>query len=176
MIKRLREIAMHTGFLETGIIEVGALQYHAAVREICEENSCGNYGQSWACPPAVGTLEQSRERCGQYQRMMLFSGRYTIEDSFDCEGMTDSMIQFKKQVEQFDEQIKSYLDDYMLLSNEGCGRCKKCTWPDAPCRFENKLYHSIEGYGLMVSQLAEQAGINYNNGENTIAYFGALLF
>lgn len=29
---------------------------------------------------------------------------------------------------------------------------------------------------LPVSQLAEQAGINYNNGENTIAYFGALLF
>jgi hypothetical protein len=38
------------------------------------------------------------------------------------------------------------------------------------------LHHSIEGYGILVSELAKKAGVNYNNGENTITYFGSLLF
>lgn len=108
--------------------------------------------------------------------MLLFTGRFEIEDSFDFEGMIDRMFQFKKMVEQLDQTLKNSLDSYQLLANEGCGRCDGCTWPDAPCRFPDRLYHSIEGYGFQISQLAKQAKIRYNNGQNTITYFGALLF
>ena len=65
---------------------------------------------------------------------------------------------------------------YLLLSNEGCKRCEKCTYPDAPCRFPDKLFHSLEGYGFIVSELAKMAGISYINGENTVTYFGAVMF
>ena len=64
----------------------------------------------------------------------------------------------------------------LLLSNEGCGRCARCTYPDAPCRFPELLHHSLEGYGWIVKELADAAGIRYHNGPNTVTYFGALLF
>lgn len=137
---------------------------------------CRNYGTSWACPPAIGTLEECRRRVEKYSGMLLFSGRFGIDDSFDFQGMMDSMIRFKKMVDQLDLRISAVLDSYQLLSNEGCGRCQSCTWPDAPCRFPDKLHHSIEGYGFQINQLAKQAGIQYNNGKNTVTYFGALLF
>jgi len=35
---------------------------------------------------------------------------------------------------------------------------------------------SLEGYGFIVSELAESAGIRYHNGANTVTYFGALCF
>ena len=86
------------------------------------------------------------------------------------------MRDFKRAVERFDERLKALVTDYMLLSNEGCGRCETCTYPSAPCRFPDRLYHSIEGYGFAVNELAAEAGLRYNNGVNTVTFFGALLF
>ena len=57
-----------------------------------------------------------------------------------------------------------------------CGRCASCTYPDAPCRFPEELYHSLEGYGFNVSELAGQAGIRYMNGPSTVTFLGAVLY
>ena len=86
------------------------------------------------------------------------------------------MKTFKVTVDRFAEAVKEHMDDALILSNEGCGRCKDCTYPDAPCRFPDKLYPSIEGFGFIVSELAQQAGIKYNNGPNTVTFFGAVLY
>lgn len=137
---------------------------------------CRGYNASWACPPAVGTFEECKQRVEQYDHMLLFSGKFELEDSFDFQGMIDSMGWFKDMVDGLDHEVKGVLNRYQLLSNEGCGRCDSCTWPDAPCRFPDKLHHSIEGYGFQIDQLAKQARIQYNNGKNTVTYFGALLF
>ena len=73
-------------------------------------------------------------------------------------------------------QEMATLPEAQILSNESCGRCAECTYPDAPCRFPEELYHSIEGYGLNVSELAGQAGIRYMNGPSTVTFFGAVLY
>ena len=64
-------------------------------------------------------------------------------------------------------------EKFLLLNNEGCTRCDECTYPDAPCRFPEKLYPSIEGYGFLVSALAKQAGIPYIGKPTELRYFGA---
>ena len=162
-------------FFETGYIKTAELKYYPEVREICRGNVCRNYGKTWACPPAVGTLEECQVRVDNYDTMLLFSVKYDLEDSFDFEGMTSGMMDFKKQVDHFQEKLETILPHYLLLSNEGCKRCRTCTYPDAPCRFPRQLHHSLEGYGFIVSELAKQAGIHYSNGTNTVTYFGALL-
>lgn len=172
----IQAAAMAAGFYETGMVEISTLEFDPQIRKICEGNSCRGYNTSWACPPAVGTLEECRERCAQYSHMMLLTGRFEIQSSFDFQGMMDSMAGFKDLVDRLDERLKPMGFPYLLLSNEGCGRCSKCTWPDAPCRFPEKLHHSIEGYGFLVTRLAKQAGVRYNNGPNTITYFGAVLY
>jgi len=163
-------------FFETGYVKIGELRFYREVRELCEKNRCRGYGASWACPPAVGTLEECKARVEQYDKMLLFSNRYELEDSFDFEGMQNGMQDFKRLVELFDREVKGCLQNYLLLSNEGCGKCGVCTYPDAPCRFPELLYHSLEGYGFIVNELAHAAGIRYNNGADTVTYFGALLF
>jgi hypothetical protein len=85
-------------------------------------------------------------------------------------------MRFKQTVDRFAEAIKPLVSNGLILSNEGCGRCKVCTYPDAPCRFPDKLYPSIEGFGFIVSELANQAGIKYNNGPNTVTFFGAVVY
>ncbi len=107
---------------------------------------------------------------------MLFSGKYDLEDSFDFEGMTAAMKDFKFLVNRLHGEIENIHTDYMVLSNEGCINCESCTYPDAPCRHPDRAHGAIEGYGIWVSELAKQAGINYINGKDTVTYFGALLY
>ena len=127
--EKVKETAMQSGMWQTGYINTQDLLFYSEIRKICKENSCRNYGTTWACS-----------------------------------------------VDIFDEKLKLFLSDYLLLSNEGCGRCKKCTYPDSLCRFPEHLHHSIEGYGFQIYELAKAAGIKYNNGENTVTFFGGLLF
>ena len=108
--------------------------------------------------------------------MLLFTKKYELEDSFDFEGMIDGLKDFKKTAEEFQSSLKGVLKNCIVLSNQQCARCEKCTYPDAPCRFPEYLHHSLEGYGFVVSDLANEAGVRYNNGANTVTYLGALLF
>lgn len=176
ILYQIQEIAVQSSLFETGYIEASNLRFYPEVRSVCERNTCRAYGTSWACPPAIGSIEECRERVSQYDKMLLFSKRYELEDSFDYEGMSEGMHDFRKTVDLFSGNLKDVLSDYLLLSNEGCGRCSECTYPDAPCRFPQLLHHSLEGYGFMVNELACEAGIRYNNGPNTVTYFGALLY
>lgn len=96
---QIKEIATQCDFYETGYIDVSKLSFYPEVRTICEGNTCRNYGTSWACPPAVGTLEECKERVNQYDKMLLFTKKYELEDSFDFEGMTEGMHDFKKAVD-----------------------------------------------------------------------------
>lgn len=169
-------LAQRIGFWEVGYVDMEHLRYYPEVRTICEQNTCRNYGKTWACPPAVGSLHDCQCRVGQYRTMLLFSGKYDLEDSFDFEGMTEGLHAFKNMVDVFEEKIRERLTNYLLLSNEGCGRCETCTYPTSPCRYPSKLHYSIEGYGFVVSELAKHAGIRYINGADTVTYFGALLF
>ena len=176
IISQIKDIASECAFSEFGALNPSALEYYPEVRKICEDNSCRNYAKTWACPPATGTLAECRERIGRYNDMLLLSKKYKLEDSFDFEGMKKGLLDFKETFDIFHQKIDNILSDYLILSHEGCIRCNKCTYPDAPCRFPHLLHHSLEGYGFIVSELAKNAGIRYNNGPGTVTYFGAILF
>lgn len=164
------------GMLGTGVVPTAELRFHEETRAICAANSCGSYDTCWACPPAVGTLDECRERCRGFEKMQLFSRAYLLEDSFDFEGMSEAMADFKRRVLAAAPALRDEAGECLILSNEGCGQCASCTWPDAPCRFPDRLFPSIEGYGFVVSELAASAGIRYSNGPNTVTFFGAVLY
>ena len=167
---------LEAGFGESGVVPVRLLRFHREVRQCCEENRCGAYNTSWACPPAVGTLEECRERTERFAYLQLFSQAFLLEDSMDFDGMKRAMKEFKATVARLGKRMKSILPEARILSNESCGRCASCTWPDRPCRFPEELYHSLEGYGFNVSELAGQAGIRYMNGPSTVTFLGAVLY
>lgn len=176
MLEKLLEIVNKTSVFQYGLTKPCEIKYLQEIREICKGNSCRQYNATWACPPAVGTLEECMKRCSQYDYMLVFTGKFMLENSFDFKGMMKSMSDFKQIARELESAVEPYLANYLILSNEGCGICKTCTYPNAPCRFPEKLHHSIEGYGILISHLAKQSGVNYNNGENSVTYFGALLF
>ena len=79
----LQKIGIH----ESGVISTAEIVFDQEIRKLCEQNVCRLYGTSWACPPAVGTVEECRARCLRYASAMVFNAVYPLEDSFDYEGM-----------------------------------------------------------------------------------------
>lgn len=71
--EKVKDAAMQSGMGQTGFISVKELVLYPEIRKICEENTCRNYGTTWACPPAVSTLEECRERLNRYDTMLLFT-------------------------------------------------------------------------------------------------------
>lgn len=176
ILSKIEKIAIKCNLFEYGYVQIENLKYYPEIRKICEGNSCRNYATSWACPPAIGTIAECKKRIDQYHKMFLFTRKYELEDSFDFENMVAGLKNFKQTVDILQQKVNDFLSTYLLLSNEGCGRCTECTYPNAPCRFPQLLHHSLEGYGFIIKDLADEAGIHYNNGPNTVTYFGALLF
>lgn len=163
------------GFFQFGIVDTKDIHFSQEVRKMCEANTCQKYGSTWACPPAVGTVEECKQRILQYEKMLVLTGKYELEDSFDFEGMMEAAKNFSQSCRVFDEAIKPHFNHYLMFSNEGCDLCKKCTYPDAPCRFPDRVHGSLEGNGIFVNELAQMAQVNYHNGANTVTYFGALV-
>lgn len=160
-----------------GFTTTDRLVINQGVRDLCEMNSCGRYGSSWACPPAVGTVEECRSRMMKYKNVFVFSTVHELEDSFDFEGMmagkeTHENIR-KKVVDCFRELVPGEL---LILSGDSCSRCKKCTYPSAPCRFPGEVCPTVESYGVEVYRLAQTVQIDYINGKNTVTYFCCILY
>jgi predicted metal-binding protein len=69
------------------------------------------------------------------------------------------------------------IKNVLHLSAGGCGVCKVCAKrTNEPCRFPEKAITSLEAYGINVSRLAAASDMKYINGQNTVTYFGAVLF
>ncbi|MGX8775162.1 MAG: DUF2284 domain-containing protein, partial [Bacillota bacterium] len=149
LFTKICEAAAEADLHEIAPYEIGELEFEGWVRDFC--GTCPQRNRTWACPPAVGTLDECRERCLSYSNMLLFDRVYPITSSFDSEGIQNAMNHFKDTVDRFSELVKPLVGRCMFLANEGCSRCGECTWPDAPCRFPDMLYHTIEGYGFNIA-------------------------
>ena len=65
----------------------------------------------------------------------------------------------------------------LCLGAGGCRICPRCAkQTNEPCRHPDRATPSLEAYGVNVSTLAKTAGMKYINGQNTVTYFGAVLF
>ena len=170
------DLLKETGIGQFGYISTSEIVFGDEIRKICEGNVCRQYGASWACPPAVGIYEQCRSQCLSYDNAFVFNAIYPLEDSFDFEGMKRGHQDFKDVCDRLFRLVKSDIPRFLILSNEGCTRCERCTYPDLPCKIPDMLFPSVEGFGIYVNKLAASANIGYINVINTVTYFGLLLY
>lgn len=150
------------------------IPFSADVRADCERNFCGRYGKCWTCPPGCGDWESLRDMFRGYENAFVFTTCSPLEDSFDIEGMAEGRRLHADADDALAELLKG--DDFRLAGAGSCNICKKCTYPDSPCRFPDRARSSMEACGMDVVTLSKIAGINYINGQNTVTYFSAVFF
>lgn len=162
---------------QLGFTPVDKVHFSETVRHLCEANACGGYGTTWVCPPGVGTYEECKAAIQEYNNMFVFTTLHELEDSYDFEGMMDGKDRHNEICLDVIQFFKEHYDgEALILAAERCTKCAKCTYPDAPCRFPDETYPSIESYGVEVNRLAKTVGVNYINGANTVTYFGCICY
>ena len=174
-ISELLSLAAETGFTYAAPLAMDALEFRGEVRVMCSADSCRSYGKSWSCPPAVGSVERAAERAGAYSRGIIVQTAGELSDSFDMDGTAALMRDHKRSFDALLRQIRRFYPDCLPMGAGTCRLCRKCTYPDRPCRHPDRMVASMEAYGLLVSDVAIRSGLKYNYGENTMCFTSCVL-
>lgn len=161
-----------------GLVLVERIPFEPAFRKACESNTCGNYGKCWMCPPDAGPIDELIARAKSYCFALVYQTIGMLEDSYDFEGMMAAAHAHSELAERLRPVFASCgFSRTLQLGAGGCHVCPVCAKrTDEPCRHPDRAMASLETYGMNVSRLAPLCGMKYINGENTVTYFGALLF
>lgn len=175
---RLIGMVLELGAKKANVIEVKDLVFDSVFRDICASNACGQYGKCWTCPPDVGEIDDLMAEAKRYSYALVYQTVSELEDSYDYEGMMEAGNTHNRVAQALRKTFPMELTSRALhLGAGGCRLCKVCAKKtDDPCRYPELAMRSLEAYGIHVSKMAETAGMRYINGQNTVTYFGAVLF
>lgn len=168
-------LAEEAGFSHWGFFQADGLRFLPEVRDMCSANRCHMYNKCWSCPPGCGTLEDSREKAAQYSWGILLQTTAELEDDYDAETMMEAEEQQKERLDVFCKELAGK-EEMLPMGSGACTICQKCTYPDAPCRFPDRMITSMEAYGLVVSEVCQLADTPYYYGPLTITYSSCVLF
>ena len=170
--------AIRLGAHKASVIAAADVALDRRFRDMCAANSCGMYGRCYMCPPDVGEIDALIEELGRYSHVLVYQTVTEIEDSYDYEGMVEAKkatIPLAFAMRKAAKELS--LTDALHLGSGGCGVCEICAKRTGePCRAPELALPSLEAYGVNVNELAKSAGMKYVNGQNTVTYFGAVLF
>ena len=171
------EIALDAGALKATVIDTDSIVLSATFRDICKSNGCGMYGRCWMCPPDIGDIEPLMAEVRRYKQGLLYQTVADIEDSFDIEGMQEAGKRHVMVSQRLEAFLMLQLDKHLHLSCGGCRLCERCAKLDGlPCRDPERAMPSMEGYGIDVYNTCKPTELKYINGQNTVTYFGIVLF
>lgn len=156
-------------------VKTEELTFSDRIRYICQ-HECPMYGKTWACPPAVGEVADCRARCMGYDSGLLISTITEVPDISDIQACLDTRQDHEEITRQAAELLSRQVGDVFILSSEACSQCPDCTYPNAPCRHPDKMHPCIESHGIVLTELAEKYGIEFQYGDHVVTWFSLLLY
>ena len=157
-------------------IDPKTLDFSDRIRYICK-TECPMYGKTWACPPAVGEVDECKAKCLQYNSCLMVG---TITEMVGEPSMAQSLAT-RPEHEEVTTQVRDILRaegiDPYVLSTEACAVCERCAWLDGlPCRKPERMHPCVESHGINVIPLFETLGIPFICGENIVTWVSLLFF
>ncbi len=174
-IEKLQKMGLEAGFTKVGLLKCDTIEVLPEVRQMCEKNTCHMYKKNWSCPPGCGDLEACREKIGRYREGILVQTVGKLEDPMDGETMMETETIHKKHFYEFEKVLRADWPGMLPVGAGCCTRCQTCTYPDAPCRFPEQAFSSMEAYGMLVTQVCKANGLEYYYGPCPIAYTSCYL-
>lgn len=151
------------------------LVFSERIRYVCQTD-CTMYGKSWACPPAVGTVEECKARCLRYSDAIVIATVTEVSDISDIEATLETRSDHEAVTRQVEAMLQSQVQEVYTLSTESCAICKHCTYPSGPCRHPGRMRPCIESHGIIITDLNEKNGLPFQYGDNVVTWFSLLLY
>ncbi len=172
--EKLKQMALDAGFSHVSALDVDTIDLKPEVRDMCSADKCHAYGKNWSCPPACGTIDECAEKIHKYKRGILLQTSGEV-DTMDIDEIMDLASKHKEHYDILTKQVRRLYPEAMIIRDGACTKCKTCTYPDAPCRFPDELFHPMEGLGMLVSEVCQRNNLPYYYGPGTLTYVGCVL-
>ncbi len=157
-------------------IDPSSLEFTERIRYICHQE-CPMFGKTWACPPAVGSVEECKARCLQYPECLMISTITEVNDISDIEETLSTRSDHEALTTQVQEFMQQQGIDPFVLSTEACTICPRCAYLDGqPCRHPEKMHPCVESHGINIIPTLEEQGIEFQYGENVVTWVSLLFF
>jgi len=157
-------------------LDLEELEFSSRIRWICE-HECPMYGQSWACPPGVGTVDHCREKCLSHTNCLLISTIVEVADITNIEETLATRPEHEAVTNQVRDLMRELGADPYVLSTEACTLCDRCAILDGkPCRFPEKMHPCVESHGINVVPMLEKRGLEFQFGANVVTWISLLFF
>lgn len=181
MMNRFENIALaalNSGAVKATVILQEKVVLNREFYDICKSNACGNFGRCWMCPPDIGPIDALMEQVRAFPYALLYQTIGKLEDSFDIEGMTEAARSHARVSQRIHAAVAPLVAEGCLhLSCGGCNLCESCARiENQPCRFPDRALMPMEGAGVDVYNTVKDTDLKYINGQNTVTYFGMVLF
>ena len=85
-IEKFEEFISQYPIFEYRILDTKDITIQERVRTICQEE-CERYDSTWACPPAVGTLQECEKKIKRLHQAVYISSEPEVSDIINKEEM-----------------------------------------------------------------------------------------
>ena len=170
--QQLLELPLYTYFYA----DPKALEFSDRIRYICQ-TECPRYGQSWACPPGVGSVEDCKNRCLGYRECLVIGTITECSDIADIAETLSTRPDHEAVTNQVRDLFRAQGIEPYVLSTESCAECERCAWLDGkPCYHPDRMHPCVESHGINILPLIEELGLTFQYGENVVTWFSLLLY
>lgn len=161
---------------ESVFLNVSEIPFDEKWRSYCSANLCGRYGTTWNCPPAAGTLKYCMKHAQGFAKAFVFTHSGKVDGFSDNETMDALRNETMDILFDICKKLENNNISFQALGCGSCNECKKCTYPDFPCRFPERAVPPVESYGIDVASLAQSKGLTYFAGDGTVTFFCIILY
>ena len=157
-------------------IDPSDLEFSSRIRWICE-HECPMYGQSWACPPGVGTVDACQKKCMDFESCLMISSIVEVNDITNIDETLATRPDHEALTNEVRDIMREMGVDPYILSTEACAICEKCAILEGkPCRFPETMHPCVESHGINVVPMLESRGLEFQFGANVVTWISLLFF
>ena len=169
---RLAELPLYT----FEFVDPAKLEFNERIRWICQ-HECPMYGQSWACPPAVGTVAECEGKCRRFTGCLMISTITEVEDIANIEETLATRPEHEAITNQVRDLMRELGTEPYVLSTEACAECERCAYLyGEACRFPDRMHPCVESHGINLLAVLDELGLSFQYGENVVTWFSLLFF
>ena len=170
--EQLSQLPLYTYFYT----DPNTIEFSQRIRYICQ-TECPMYGRTWACPPAVGAVEDCQKKCRSYKNCLVIGTIVEVTDSADIEQSLATRHDHEMITNQVRDLMREQGTEPYVLSTEACAICSRCAYLDGlPCRMPEKMHPCVESHGINIIPTLEAQGLDFIYGSNIVTWYSLFFF
>lgn len=170
--QKLAELPLYTYHF----FEPRELEFSERIRYICQ-HECPMYGKTWACPPAVGRVDECKQKCLRYGTCLMIATMTEVQDISDINETLATRPAHERVTNDVRDLLREQGETPYVLSTEACTLCEHCAYLDGkPCRFPEKMHPCVESHGINVVPVMESVGLEFQFGQNIVTWLSLIFF